>query len=488
MKLMKFSLSKLFLVLVFMGSLLLLLRPIGDPDFWWHLKTGKMIVETKSIPIYDDYAFTYTGTPWKAPEWLTEVFMYSLFKLGGVRLVILIFSLLSIAAIIVAGLRAQKDRNPYWLGFALLLGVILSTPVLWARPQVFLILYASIFVFLLEKYVQKRNLRYLIPLPIIMLLWVNQHGSFILGIGIIGVFLLASWIDGYSEFKKTNKSLKRVVFNRISLTLVTIIALCLLVALINPSGIKMFLYPFQTMSEPAQQEYIIEWASPNFHERTWVPLAIMFLALIAFGLRSRNRTSTSNILLCVGFGYLTLLSSRFSALYAIVSIPILTDLLTDTMPFRWSGKPNSKIIIPISVLLLTIVITYAILLLIGLEKKQSEFDESRYPISAVTFIKEREIQGRIFNSYNWGGYLIWSMYPENKIYIDGRADVFGTDRIRRFVDIYTTKPGWSSALVADNIDYVLIEPNTYLAYALKDSTNWKCIYEDPVSVFFQYSP
>ncbi len=485
---MKFTLNKLFLILVILGSLLFLLRPVGDPDFWWHLKTGQMIVETKSIPIYDDFAFTYTGAPWKAPEWLTEVFMYCLFRLGGIRLLVPIFALISMAGFVIASFRAQKNRNPYWLGFALLLGVILSTPVLWARPQIFLILYVSIFVFLLEKFVEKKKLRYLIPLPVIMLLWVNQHGSFILGLAIVGIFLLANWIDGYFEIKKTDANIKKITINQTSMTLAIVFSICMLVAILNPNGPRMFLYPFQTMSEPAQQEYIIEWASPNFHERTWIPLAVMFLALIAFGLRSRNKTSTLNILLCIAFGYMSLLSSRFSALFAIVSIPVLTDLLTEVLPFRWSESPNNKIISFLSVFLITLVFAYGILLIIGVEEKQSLYNERNYPVKAVAFIKETGIKGRIFNSYNWGGYLIWSMYPQNKIYIDGRADVFGTELIRRFVDIYTTKPGWANALIEDQIDYVLVEPNTYLAYALKESKSWNSVFSDPISILFKFVP
>lgn len=488
MKLMKFSLGKLFLMLVIIGSLLFLIRPIGDPDFWWHLKTGQLILETKSIPISDDYAFTYSGVPWKAPEWLTEVLMYCLYKLGGIRLVVFIFSLFLIAAFVLACFRAQKNRNPYWLGFALLLGVILSTPVLWARPQVFLILYVSIFVFLLDKYIDKKNVGYLIPLPIIMLFWVNQHGSFILGIALIVLFLLASWIDGYNEIRKSGTSYKKVVINRTTIALLLVIVICALVSILNPNGLRMFLYPFNTMTEPAQQEYIIEWASPNFHERTWFPLAVMFLTLLALGLRSRKAISTSSILLCIAFGYLTLLSSRFSALFAIVSIPVLTDILTDVFPFRWSEKSDSRIIRPLSVLLLLIGFAYGAWIIVHLEQKQSEYNERSFPIHAVTFIKESGIKGRIFNSYNWGGYLIWSMYPQNKVYIDGRADVFGTNLIRRFVDIYTTKPGWSDALLKDKIDYVLIEPNTYLAYALNESPLWICIYSDPASILYQYVP
>ena len=89
-----------------------------------------------------------------------------------------------------------------------------------------------------------------------------------------------------------------------------------------------------------------------------------------------------------------------------------------------------------------------------------------FPVKSVEYIEKEGIKGNIFNSYNWGGYLIWNMYPDQKVYIDGRCDMYGAEFVTRFVDIYMAKPGWENALEEDKIDYVLIEPNTYLAYCI----------------------
>lgn len=81
--------------------------------------------------------------------------------------------------------------------------------------------------------------------------------------------------------------------------------------------------------------------------------------------------------------------------------------------------------------------------------------------------------------------MIWNLYPQTSVFIDGRCDMYGASFVKRFVDIYTTKPGWQNALNTDDIEYVLIEPNTYLAYALQDSNQWKMIFSDDVSVLFE---
>jgi len=481
---MKISLAKLFLILVVLGSFLFLLRPNEDPDFWWHIKTGQLILEQQHIPRIDDYSFTANGAPWIAHEWLSEVVLYLAYKVGGITFTQVFFSLLAIFAFCLSALRAESRRHPYAIGAALLLGVLLSTPVLWARPQIFSLVYASLFLFLLERFSKSKDLRLLIPLPFMMLLWVNQHGAFIVGIGIIGVYLLALLFDRAYEALKEHSSIKNVLNKEVIVLAVTLLV-CLVATLANPNGIKILLYPFQTINDQSMQQFNQEWASPNFHERTWIPLAIMYLALIGFGIKAKQRISTANLLLVLVFGYMALLALKQVSLFAIVAIPILADLIANVLPYAGKNQKPNKPVLAISALSILGFIAYAVVLIVQLPQKQASFMHEFYPVKAVDYIQKEQISGRIFNSYNWGGYMIWNMYPETKVYVDGRCDMYGAARVTRFVDIYTTKPGWQKALVDDGIDFVLIEPNTYLAYALADSSDWLLRYQDDASVLYE---
>jgi hypothetical protein len=481
---MKISLGKLFLLLVFLGSFLFLLRPIGDPDFWWHIKTGQLILQNHQIPFFDYFSFTAYGKPWIAHEWLSEVLLYSTYRLGGVLLTQIIFSLFTLAAFGLSIARANNRTNVYAMGFATLLGVILSTPVLWARPQIFSLLYFSIFLFLLNNYVQSSKLQYMIPLPILTILWVNQHGAFIIGLGLISIFIFGLIIDRLVTGSR-NRSFSKPLFSRQIIMLSGLLLICLFASLINPNGYKMLLYPFTTINDPSLQAFNQEWASPNFHERTWIPLAVMVLSLIGFGLKAKKEISTVNILLCVIFSYLALMAVKQIAFFAVVSIPILSDLLSEVFPFKEKSQKSKVLLYVVSMLSTASLLAIGVYQLINLEQKQTEFMTKSFPIEAVRYIKENGITGKTFNSYNWGGYLIWNMYPQYKVYIDGRCDMYGANFVTRYVDIYVTKPGWQKALQTDDIEYVLIEPNTYLAYALQDSTEWKTIYSDDVSILFE---
>ena len=482
---MKITLDKLFLVLVFLGTLIFVIRPIEDPDFWWHIKTGQLIVQEKQIPFVDDFSFSATGKPWIAHEWLSEVIMFGIYKVGGIQFTVIFFAFLILASYVITIFRSGTLSNLYALGGALILGVILSTPVLWARPQIFTLIYTSLFLFLLDRFLKTESLRYLIPLPIIMVLWVNQHGAFIVGLGVIGIYILGTFVDQVVK-KISDKSGISKIFSKPIWILVSLLIICAAAIFVNPNGWKMFIYPFQTVNDPSLQAFNQEWASPNFHERTWIPLAVMYLALIGFGFKSKKPVSTINVLLCLVFGYLALLALKQVALFALVSIPILADLIADVLPFTKNQKQSNMVVILIAIFSITGLLLIGGNAILHLKEKQAEFITQFFPVKAVEYIQKEAIEGKIFNSYNWGGYMIWNMYPEQRVYIDGRCDMYGTDFVTRFVDIYTTKPGWENALKADGIEYVLVEPNTYLAYALIGQQGWKTIFRDNVSVMFQY--
>jgi hypothetical protein len=481
---MKITLGKLFLILVILGSLIFMFRPLVDPDFWWHIKTGQVILLEKQIPHFDVFSFTAVGKPWIAHEWLSEVILYLTYKLGGITTTQIIFSFLITFAFVLSACRVENRKNHYAIGGALLLGMIGSTPILWARPQAFSIIYFSIFIYLLEKYLKNGKKSLLIPLPILMVLWVNQHGAYIIGLGAIGIFILSLLIENTIHLVR-EKGRIIGIFTVPVLVLGILLLICTFASILNPNGIRILLYPFQTVNDPSLQGYIQEWASPNFHEKTWIPLAVLYLCLIGFGLRGKKQVSTVNTILCVVFGFLALLAIKQIAFFAIVVIPILSDLISDVIPFHQSEKRSTKSVIGISLLTLIGIIIFGVYQISQINTKQAEFEKQFFPVNAVQFIKKEKIIGNIFNSYNWGGYLIWNMYPETKVYIDGRNDMYGANFVQRFVDIYYAKPGWQNALRTDKIEYVLIEPKTYLAFALQQSTDWVTIYGDDVSLLFQ---
>jgi hypothetical protein len=316
-----------------------------------------------------------------------------------------------------------------------------------------------------------------------MLFWVNQHGAFIVGLGVIGIFIIGRLVDALIGVIQEKRSLKGIV-NHSLWGLMAVLLLCTLVTLINPNGIQILAYPFQTVNDTSLQQFNQEWASPDFHERTWIPLAVMYLSLIGFGLKSKRSISTTNILLVLVFGFMALSALKHVALFALVSIPVLADQIASVLLFSESQTKNDRFSKPFSLIILLGMIFLMVNALINLEDKQERVTRERFPVDAVNYMTENQVNGRILNSYNWGGYMVWNLYPQYKVYIDGRCDMYGAEFVTHYVDIYFAKPGWQASLEEEKIEYVLVERGTYISAALQQAQDWLLIYEDDVSVLY----
>jgi hypothetical protein len=304
---------------------------------------------------------------------------------------------------------------------------------------------------------------------------------------LIAVFIGANIIDsGLITFREKSRISR--VFSKATIALIITFVVCTLAALVNPNGIKMLIYPFQTVNDPAIGQFIQEWASPNFHEQVWLPLVIMILLLIAAGMRSARPISTVNILLCVISLYAVLHATKQISLFALVTIPVLSMLVSSIVTLRNNPAPVTKLFRRGFMIIMIGCVFAVILAITQLNKKQAEIEKSLFPTDAVEWVMKNKPQGNVFNAYNWGGYLIWRLYPEYSVFIDGRCDMYGAEFLSNYIDIRETKPGWEEALTKEKIGWVLVEKNSNLANNLRQSSSWENAYEDDMSVIFLKHP
>src|SRR5215216_1793326 len=251
-----------------------------DPDLWWHLKAGQQIIDTRSIPYTDDYSFTKQGSEWVAHEWLSEVIIEGLYRLTGMVGLVTIFSLIIVIALWLTYRRC--DGKPYAAGITILLAAAASSPLFGIRPQMLTLLLASVYIILLERFDPEEHTRRLWWLVPLMLLWVNLHAGFALGLALIGLYLGRAVLDRE--------------WNHIRPLLVVLI-LCTAVVPLNPNGIRMFSYPYETLTSPSMAAFIQEWASPDFHKTTFLPLAILLLSTTAAMALSPRRARLGELFL-----------------------------------------------------------------------------------------------------------------------------------------------------------------------------------------------
>lgn len=460
--------GRLFILILFIGIFTMSVREITDNDFWWHLRTGQLIIETKTIPKVDPFSYTNPGKEWVTHEWLTEIFIYLLYRLGGINVLILVFSSIITFSFWLVFLRCQG--KPYLAGFVLFLGVIATAPTWGVRPQMISLLFASLYLFLLDKYIDGKKLRYLIPIPLIMIFWVNMHASYALGILIVIIFLVGPISNCLFKNCRSKNSLIPL-WKEIFPILLTLFS-CIFAILLNPNGIKMITYPFETLGSFSMQKYIQEWFSPNFHLPEWQPLALLIFLLMSSAFFSKAPASFTEIGLVIIFGYATLISMRHVYFFSLAAIPLIDKNL---LRFRKEKNPTDRLLkyFPvINTILLLCVLFVALIRIDYILKNQNGKEKDVFPEVASEWLKQNNPQGNIFNSYNWGGYLIWRLFPEYRVFIDGRADVYGDSDMVRYAQLYSGID-WNEKFQEYNIRIVLVEPSSPIASILLETPGWQ---------------
>jgi hypothetical protein len=472
----RLSTTRVFLAALFLGLFAMAARNVTDPDVWWHLKTGQYIAEHKSVPHTDPFSFTRAGEPWVAHEWLTEILLYELERTTGFGGLIMTFAAIISAAFFLLYLRC--GRAPYVAGITTLCAAWATIPVWGVRPQVLSLLLTSLWLLILERSERSPKLLWW-TLPI-TLLWVNLHAGFALGLALSALFLAGEWIERALGYPSQNPSRLR--------TAALILLLDLLIVPLNPNGLRMFSYPIEALRSPAMQNYIAEWASPNFHRAEYWPVLLIVLATFATLSWSPLKLRPRDLLLLLVSLYAALCSIRLIPLFVLIAVPLISTRLG-----KWP-RSNSR---PQSALGARAALNGAILLAMAIFaavhvaqviRIQPQAEMQHFPSRAVAFLQTHSPSARIFNHYDWGGYLIWRLYPSTPVFIDGRADLYGQELLDQFANTYQLKGTWQQPLRQWSIDTVLVPPDSALATGLRSSPDWTVSYEDSQAIILTALP
>jgi len=499
------NINRLVMWITFLAIFAMSARVSIDSDTWWHLRAGQWIVENRGIPQVDPFSYTRQGEAWQYPGWLVEAPMYILYETlgpGGLNLWTAVMVTLAFVF-----LWQTLSGGVFLRAFVTILAAAVSGVYWAARPYLVTFLLTAVYLWILESYrwkvdEDKQAAKRLWWLPVLMVIWANSHGGFATGFILLGVYWfselvgwLLDWINRQnSSVDQTSANLKPEISHhksklfRLSMAgLLMVLAVCL-----NPSGPIMLAYPFKTVSIGALGAYIQEWQSPDFHQRAAQPF--IWLLLITLGVLgiSRKRMALSDFLLVSGFTYLSLLAWRNVALFALVVPPVLTrhaapilDGLSRRLGFRYTtailGKGQSRL----NWILLGLVVVAVLVKTATALPSEANLAEIRktMPVEAVAFIKKTAPEGRLFNSYNWGGYLLWEL-PEYPVFIDGRTDLYDDDLINQWLLVMRGETGWQALLDRWQVRLILLEPGAPVVGQLAQN-GWNLLYQDERSVVYE---
>lgn len=482
----KGALQRIFSFPVVLGAALVVgiyvpLRAFAvDPDVWWHIKVGEGILASHRWPTADPYSFTAHGSPWIAYEWLGEVLLASVNRLGGLT-ALLALNVILAGAIVVglycyASMRSRNSKAAFVAVAALLPIAYLSFTL---RPQMLGYAFLVLTLIILERFRQGHT-RSLWLLPLIFLVWVNTHGTFVFGLFVLGVYWGSGLVDihwgGLESRLWTASQRKRLAL----VALLSFLALT-----ITPYGTQLAAYPLDmAFGQPINVANIQEWqpvAFELFYGKLFLCLLVIFI-LAQVTLRLKWRLEEFALFL-VGLVSLCL-HARFVLIFVPFFAPLLATVLAKWVPpYEARKDPHG-----LNALLLPVMLGL-VLYLFPSPAKIGEAVAEHYPVGALRYLSSHPVPGRMYNTYGYGGYLIYAADGPNKVFIDGRADIY--ERLGVFSDYLSISRVAENTLLllrAYNVQACLIDRGEALATVLDASPGWQRVYGDKTSVLFVRRP
>ena len=462
------TLRRTFVFVVFVGIFVFSARTATDPDLWWHLSTGRLIVNTDNVPHTDPFSYSRRGQPWVAHEWLADVWIYSAYRATGWTGLILLFAAITTAGFLLLYLRCVG--RPYLAVAVTLLGVFACAPIMGVRPQMLSFMLTSLLLFVLCRSAARS--RWVWCIPLIFAVWVNVHAAYAAGIAILVIFVIASLA---SHTGNTSKLLLVLVASIGTLAL-------------NPNGARMYSYPFEVLQATSMQAQIAEWFSPNFHQVAYLPLMLLILLMVLGLALSPRKPCQRDLTLLLGTLAAKLVSVRHTPLFVLIAVPVVCQSIEELLPFRFRSEvtthqnPNGlrvtghALLACVTLLVASVVITKVV-------ARQKILELRDFPVRAVTFLRSGSSPPNIFDFYDWGGYVIWNLYPEHRVFIDGRADVYGDVILRQFADAYTLRHDWRRGL--EEACLILVPSTSALATGLTHDPQWPIVYADEQATVFR---
>lgn len=480
--------KRLAFISMFLGLLFLL--PLTDPDYFWHLKTGEYIFTQRALPVGDIFSFTRFGKPWVLHEWLFEVVLYGMFSWLGPLGVKLLTTTLAMSALGITYALLRRLAVTPALAFALLLAAFIPFGIgISPRPQLVTYVFFTSFLYVLLSYKYFQTTRYLFALPLLMMVWVNAHGGYVVGIALTGLFVVCEWASYWIGSERDEEKKQRLV----RLTLAAIATA--LASLINPEFVGHWLYPFQVIGMEANRQ-IQEWQSPDFHDwgtRAYLMLVLVFFVSYTYAARKPDFTELilPAFLMVAGFKAIRHVPLAVLTMTPFIAIALsrgpvagLSSLWHRTGPARFykrwigGGKQLDQGEYLLNwIVLLTIAFGLSVYYPIYHAKDEEKVNE-RLPVKAANFVVENGITGNLFNNYGDGGYLIYRLSPGRKVFIDGRADLYGDKFFKDFLGIYNGDATWKEKFDKLSIDYVICGKNAPIRQLLLAEKSFKEVYID----------
>jgi hypothetical protein len=483
-------------------------RLLGDAGIGWHIRNGELMLRTHAVTRVDVFSYTMNGRPWLAWEWLYDLIIGAIHKWLGLNGVVF-FTALAIALTFALTFRILLAHGSLLQISLVLLLLAMGASMIHflARPHVLSWLFTVIWFHLLDSAeFSPQTRRWLFLLPVLMLLWVNLHGGFLFGLALVGLYWLAAMI-GCWRSKLADEKRSAVTWIK---QLSAVATLSFLTTFANPHGYRLHAHIYRYLSNRFLMNHIDEFRSPDFHGVAQECFAVLLVVTIIAFYVAHRKIRASQWLVVLFASYSGLYASRnlpvASILLILVAGPLLSAAVCDAasnaeLPDRtrgflsWCSSFSSRMgsleqslrehLWPAAALLFGHFVCMQSGRIGSHQLMNAHFDEKRFPVQAAEVIAKSGIHAPIFTLDSWGGYLIYRFYPERKLFVDDRHDLYGEQFLREYLTAIRLAPGWDRVLNEQHINWVLMPEGSSLANMLEVTRRWRVVYSDQLAILFE---
>jgi hypothetical protein len=471
--------------------LVVLCRRVGDPDFWWHLATGRWVLGHGQLPTTELFTYTVTDRPWVDQEYGSEILLALLYQGGGFLAVSLVYTAVTWAGFWAIWRRIAIERVPAPIAAAcLLLGAAAGVVVWGPRSQMISFALTCLTLLWVEAYLRDRH-RHLYLLPLVMVAWANLHGGFVYGLGVVGVAAVSESL--MAVFTRGDAAHRRRAMG-----LWAVLATCSVAGLVNPNTYKVYAVVVAIETSKAQQSFIAEWQSPSFHSAGELGLeALLLLTVTAMAVR---RQRLWDVLLSLAAIYLALAAVRNVSISQAMLVPVVAWAGADVWrrsrwrePLAmWVHRHRIDVLAACSACtLIAAAVTGGIMA--STLSGQTASTDANFPVGAADWLAAHPNVGtRMLNAYDWGGYLIYRFSappsdvppPDRRVFVYGEATLMGNALVQEIADVENAQTDWQSILSRNRVDYVVERTDSSLSMALGVDPQWRKVYDDGFAVIF----
>jgi hypothetical protein len=459
-----------------------------DGDTGWHIRTGEYILSHGAVPSHDLFSFSKAGEPWFAWEWLSDVVYALLFRVGGLKAIVLLAgAMIATQATVLLRYTLWRGANALLAAIITLLAVGASSMHFLARPHLFTLLLLPACLWLVEAD-RRKNTRWIWLLVPVTAVWTNLHGGVFVFLALLALLVTGSAVEAWLGLPRWAD------VRRYS----AVLAASAAATLANPYGAGLHVHIFEYLRSDWIKNLIQEFQAPTFRSEGQLQFeALLVAGLILTGFLLSKRRITEALWI-VFLAHSSLTSVRHAPLYAAAVAPIVAAELSGWWK-SWAGDLHKTSVFRIlhqlgedlgpsfrhssiwpAALILALAFVDAPL------KWPRDFPAEAFPVAMVHHNAELLESGRLLTTDQWGDYLIYCFYPRQKVFMDGRSDFYGESLGREYLHLLQGSYDWKDILKRQGFDTALLPVEWPLAAMLKLDPSWQVVQDDSHAILFRH--